>query len=60
VRWITLGPADADPKAAVVRWAATRLSIRGGDATDANNQGQVVGYHDTNQGTRGRGSAPMM
>ncbi len=48
----SLGPVAADPRAAVVRWAATRLSIRGGDAMDVNNQGQVVGYHDTNRGTR--------
>jgi probable HAF family extracellular repeat protein len=49
-----LGPAEAGatPEAAVLRWSATRLSIRSGVATDVNNQGQVVGYHDTNNGTR--------
>jgi probable HAF family extracellular repeat protein len=49
-----LGPLDggADPKAAALRWAATRLSIRSGLAIDVNNQGQVVGYHNTTNGTR--------
>jgi probable HAF family extracellular repeat protein len=45
-------PAAADPQAAVTRYAATRLSIRSGLATDVNNQGQVVGYHSAPQGTR--------
>lgn len=44
--------ADAEPRAAAPRWATTRLSIRSGLATDVNNQGQVVGYHHTTQGTR--------
>ena len=47
-----LGPAAADPQAAVTRYAAKRLSIRSGLATDVNNQGQVVGYHNAAQGTR--------
>ena len=42
----------ADPQAAALRWSTTRLSIGNGLATDVNNQGQVVGYHSTNQGTR--------
>jgi probable HAF family extracellular repeat protein len=50
-----LAPSDAaTPRAAALRWSATRLSISsGGLATDVNNQGQVVGYHNTGpQGTR--------
>jgi len=47
-----LGPAAADPQAAVTRYGAKRLSIRSGLATDVNNQGQVVGYHNAAQGTR--------
>jgi probable HAF family extracellular repeat protein len=48
-----LSPADAaSPRAAALRWSATRLGITGGLATDVNNQGQVVGYRGTNQGTR--------
>jgi probable HAF family extracellular repeat protein len=47
-----LAPAAADPQAVVTRYAATRLSIRSGLATDVNNQGQVVGYHNTTNGTR--------
>jgi len=48
-----LAPADAaNPQAAALRWSTTRLSIGNGLATDVNNQGQVVGYHSTNQGTR--------
>ncbi len=48
-----LAPADAaNPQAAALRWSTTRLSIGNGLATDVNNQGQVVGYHNTNQGTR--------
>jgi probable HAF family extracellular repeat protein len=47
-----LAAAAAEPRAAALRWSATRLSIGRGVATDVNNQGQVVGYHDTNRGTR--------
>jgi probable HAF family extracellular repeat protein len=47
-----LGPVAADPQAAVTRYFATKLSIRDGLATDVNNQGQVVGYHNVPQGTR--------
>lgn len=49
-----LGPAGAgtEPEVAPLRWAATRLSLRSGLAVDVNNQGQVVGYHNTTQGTR--------
>lgn len=48
-----LSPADAaSPRAGALRWSATRLGITGGLATDVNNQGQVVGYRGTNQGTR--------
>jgi probable HAF family extracellular repeat protein len=42
-----LGPAETgtEPRAAALRWAATRLSFGTGSATDVNNQGQVVGHH---------------
>ena len=47
-----LAPAEAAPQAATVRWAFTRLSNGWGQATAINGKGQVVGYHDTPQGTR--------
>lgn len=42
----------SEPRAALARWAPTRLSNERGTATDVNNQGQVVGYAETSGGTR--------
>jgi probable HAF family extracellular repeat protein len=47
-----LAPSNAQPQAAELQWAFTRLSNGRGEATAINSKGQVVGFHSVPQGTR--------